>query len=87
MDEHNDYVRQVTPPAKFHMMELRDGWRPLCEMLNLDVPDEPFPRANDAEAVEGLAGQILVEAGSRWGIILAIVGLVGYAGWLAVNMK
>ena len=62
MDEHNAYVKSVTPPERFHMMELSEGWAPLCKILNKPVPDEPFPRANDAEAVEGVNADILKEA-------------------------
>ncbi len=25
-----------------------DGWEPICELLELPVPDEPFPRVNDS---------------------------------------
>lgn len=83
MDEHNEYVKQVTPPAQFHMMALSDGWAPLCDVLKLPVPDEPFPRANDAEAVEGLNKEILKEAGSRWAGIVAVTGgLVYGVSWL-----
>lgn len=78
MDEHNAHVEAATPPANFHSMELSEGWAPLCEMLGVPVPDEPFPRANDAEAVDGLAAQILKEAGLIWGGIFAVAGVVGY---------
>ncbi|PGH36047.1 hypothetical protein GX50_01059 [[Emmonsia] crescens] len=71
MDEHNEYVKELTPPSKFYMVELNEGWASLCRILKTPIPDELFPRANDAEAVEGLAGQILVEAGSRWAGIFA----------------
>lgn len=81
MDEHNEYVEEVTPPAKFHMMDLSEGWAPLCKLLDVPIPDEPFPRKNDAEAVDGLAGQILKEAGVRWGGIFAVAGALGYGGW------
>jgi hypothetical protein len=33
MDEHNEYVREVTPPEKFSMMELSEGWGLLCKIL------------------------------------------------------
>jgi hypothetical protein len=54
---------------------------PFVQDPGTSIPDEPFPRANDAEAVEGLAGQILLEAGSRWAGISAVVGVVGYGVW------
>jgi hypothetical protein len=81
MEEHNEYVKEVTPSERFHMMDLSEGWAPLCKILGTRIPDEPFPRANDAEAVEGLAGQIFVEAGSRWSGIFAVTGAVGYGTW------
>lgn len=81
MDEHNAYVQSVTPPNQFHMMELSEGWAPLCRILGVSTPNAPFPRANDAEAVEGLASQILIEAGKRWLGSLAVVGGLGYSVW------
>ncbi|KAF2733204.1 hypothetical protein EJ04DRAFT_396055, partial [Polyplosphaeria fusca] len=69
MDEHNAYAREVTPREKFHMMNLGEGWGPLCDILRKPVPSDPFPRANDAEAVEGLTSQILLDAGWRWAAI------------------
>ncbi len=29
-----------------------DGWEPLCAFLGKDVPDVPFPRANEREFSE-----------------------------------
>ncbi|KAL0571954.1 hypothetical protein V5O48_010006 [Marasmius crinis-equi] len=86
MDEHNEYVKEVTPPSNFHMMELSEGWAPLCKVLGKPIPDEPFPRANDAEAVQGLELQIFKEAGSRWLGIFAVAGAFGYGTvWLWKN--
>jgi hypothetical protein len=42
MDEHNEYVREVTPPEKFHMMELSEGWAPLCKILGQAFQTSPF---------------------------------------------
>lgn len=81
MEEHNEYVREVTPPTKFHIMDLSEGWAPLCKISGTPTPNEPFPRANDAEAVEGLALQIFVEAGIRWLGIFAVTSALGYGVW------
>ena len=81
MDEHNAHVKSVTPPRDYYTMELSEGWTPLCKMLGVPEPDEPFPRANDAEAVDGLASRILAEAAVIWGAILAGVGVVAYGTW------
>jgi hypothetical protein len=71
MEQHNDYVRSVTPKRKLVEMELNDGWSPLCKALDVEVPKEDFPRVNDADAVEGLEGQIFLEAAKIWGLIIA----------------
>jgi hypothetical protein len=78
MDEHNEFVQRVTPPGRFLLMELSQGWGPLCKILNTPVPDEPFPQLNDSEAVEGLQMTILKEAGVRWFAITAGIGALGY---------
>lgn len=31
------------------VFDYRDGWPPLCRFLDVDVPDEPFPRSNSRE--------------------------------------
>jgi hypothetical protein len=35
--------------------DVRDGWRPLCEFLDVRVPDLPFPRINRRDQL-GAAG-------------------------------
>ncbi|KAH7183335.1 uncharacterized protein B0J16DRAFT_373813 [Fusarium flagelliforme] len=81
LDEHNEYVRKVTPPDKFHIMKLSQGWDPLCNALKLPIPDRPFPRVNDADAVKGLELQILKEAGIRWFLILGLPIIMTVAMW------
>jgi hypothetical protein len=81
MDEHNARIERITPAARFHTMELSEGWAPLCKALGKPIPDEPFPRVNDAEAVGNLAGQILQEVGLIWALIILTAGLVGWGGY------
>lgn len=81
MREHNEYVKEVTPPAQFYLMELSEGWVPLCKFLGTRIPDEPFPRVNDAKAVEGLEIQILKEAAWRWAVVFAVAGAILYSLW------
>ena len=30
---------------------MKQGWEPLCKFLNVPIPDCPFPRVNDTEAM------------------------------------
>ena len=45
--EHNDWIRSLVPKEK--LLELRlgqYGWEPLCEYLNVDIPEADYPRTN-----------------------------------------
>jgi hypothetical protein len=44
--EHNERVRAVIPRDKLLVINVKQGWKPLCEFLGVEVPDVPFPRAN-----------------------------------------
>lgn len=73
LDRYNDWVSRVVPEEKIVWMEMKDEWGPLCKMLDKPKPDLPFPRANDAEAAEGLIREKVKKATFIWsGIIGAI---------------
>ena len=40
------------------VFEVSDGWQPLCDFLELPVPNEPFPRSNDQDAFIELFGNL-----------------------------
>ena len=82
---HNQWVKDHTPPDKFFEVELKDGWAPLCRILNKPIPDGPFPRANDADAVAELSRSIFVRTLLAWCGIFTATGLVGYVGWRALS--
>ena len=43
---HNAMVKQVIPPERLLVYNVREGWYPLCQALGVSVPDAPFPRVN-----------------------------------------
>ncbi|MGK5552505.1 sulfotransferase family protein [Actinomadura kijaniata] len=47
---HLERVRETVPADRLLVYDVREGWEPLCAFLGVPVPDEPFPRSNDAEA-------------------------------------
>lgn len=50
-------VRKAVPRERLMKYELGTGWEPLCEFLGKEVPDLPFPRANERKAhSEGTLG-------------------------------
>lgn len=48
MERYNDEVRHSVPAERLLVWAPADGWDPLCEFLEVPVPDAPFPRVNDA---------------------------------------
>jgi len=44
---HNEAVQREIPAEKLLVFDMADGWAPLCEFLDLPVPDEPFPHVDE----------------------------------------
>ncbi len=55
-ERHNDDVRRTAPPDRLLEWEIGAGWEPICDVLGLPVPDEPFPHANTTEEFRTRAG-------------------------------
>ena len=49
--EHNERVQAVIPKEKLLIFNVKQGWKPLCEFLRCEIPDEEFPRVNVAGAL------------------------------------
>jgi Sulfotransferase domain len=47
MNRHNEEVQRAIPAERLLVWSVTDGWDPLCEFLELPVPQEPFPHVND----------------------------------------
>ncbi|GME27573.1 hypothetical protein GTA08_BOTSDO03742 [Neofusicoccum parvum] len=82
--EHNEMIRQLVPPEKLLVYNLKEGWEPLCGFLGEEVPEGPFPRVNDMEAFrqnaefgEKMFRMLAVVNGLK---LLATVGAVAAAG-------
>lgn len=45
--EHNERVKFSVPCKKLLVLNVNDGWQPLCEFLGRSIPDKPFPHKND----------------------------------------
>jgi hypothetical protein len=53
MVAHHERVKRDVPPERLLVWEVGEGWEPLCAFLEVPVPDEPFPHANDRETFLG----------------------------------
>lgn len=46
-------VRAALPPERLLVLELGDGWAPLCAHLGVPIPAVPYPRRNAASEFSG----------------------------------
>ena len=49
MLRHHDEVKSAVPAERLLVWDVKQGWEPLCEFLEVDVPDGPLPHANDRD--------------------------------------
>lgn len=45
-EDHNAQVRKAIPKDRLIDWQIGDDWAPLCEALQVPVPNKPFPRTN-----------------------------------------
>ena len=46
--ELHEEVRQIVPEDRLLEFQLKQGWAPLCNFLEKDVPEKPFPHVNES---------------------------------------
>lgn len=49
-ERHNEEVKRCIPDERLLVYDVKQGWQPLCEFLDVPVPEEPFPHVNEREA-------------------------------------
>lgn len=74
LEAHHERVRSIVPQEQLLEMKLSDGWSPLCQFLDVPVPDEPLPRVNDAKAADQYANKVILNALGVWLGIFSAVG-------------
>jgi hypothetical protein len=67
MERWNDEVTTTVPAERLLVWHPKDGWEPLCEFLDVTVPDEPVPNVNDTEAFkQGIIGGAVQSVQQWW---------------------
>jgi Sulfotransferase domain len=83
--EHNREVEESVSVERLLVFDVKQGWEPLCEFLEVPVPaGQPFPHVNDAESfrkrIQERLAQSLVHL--AWPLIAGLGGLVALV-WIA----
>ncbi len=50
-NDHIAEVKRVVPPERLLVYRVKDGWEPLCEFLDVPIPQTPFPHVNSKKDV------------------------------------
>ena len=75
---HNEAVRRHVPPERLLVFDVRQGWAPLCEFLDVGVPDRPFPYLNEAQAMRRrLLGLLALSAAAP--VLAVVMGIAAMA--------
>ncbi len=53
---HNEAVKSEVPADRLLVYDVKQGWEPLCEFLDVPVPDSPMPHLNDADSFRAMVG-------------------------------
>ncbi len=55
-NEHNEAVKSRVPADRLVVHEVKEGWKPLADMLGVPEPETEFPRLNDKAAFREMVG-------------------------------
>lgn len=67
MTRWNDEVKATVPADRLIIWTPQDGWEPLCEALDVPVPDEPLPHAFDTATFKAaITGGAVAAVSSYW---------------------
>jgi hypothetical protein len=67
MENWNETVKRTVPAERLLAWYPSDGWEPLCDFLEVDIPTEPVPHVNDTAAFnEGIVGGALGAVNEWW---------------------
>src|ERR1700722_5912179 len=65
-DRYNDEVRATVPADRLLVWSYTDGWEPLCEFLEVPVPQAPLPRVNDSAMFNSRIVDAALETLNEW---------------------
>ncbi|KAF2727452.1 hypothetical protein EJ04DRAFT_517238 [Polyplosphaeria fusca] len=84
-DRHIAWLKKVVPEDQLVFFDVRDGWGPLCQALNVKVPDVPFPRINDAKAMDEFANKQMMDGLKAWAKILGVATALGGVFYVSMS--
>ena len=85
-EAHAEYVRRIVPPDQLFYFDVKQGWGPLCRILDVPVPDERFPHIFPRSWLHQGKAKSLAKLKRRFVLLVGGVGLVmGIAGYAVLG--
>jgi hypothetical protein len=81
---HEEYLRKVVPPGKLFWYDVKTGWEPLCRILDVPVPDVPFPHNNSKTEAQKTHDELVAVGVFAWAVV--VVGAVAGV-WALLRLK
>ena len=73
-----EHVKQTVPKEKLLIFNVKEGWKPLCEFLDVPIPDTPMPRVNDTAEFHARFRMIGLGLSAIVGLWYSLVGFGTY---------
>jgi hypothetical protein len=86
-DEYNRDIIANCPKEKLLVFEVTQGWKPLCQFLDVPVPKEPFPHVNDTKSFQAFVTTRERSGYLAFGGVIAGTALVAWAGSAYLRRK
>lgn len=85
-------VREMVPPEQLYEFQIGEGWDGLCEFLEVEKPDTPYPQVNEATAFKDrndLRFKMALQRGAprMAGAVITVVAITSWAAWFWMKKK
>jgi hypothetical protein len=88
-EEWTEHIKKVIPKEHLLIFNVKEGWKPLCEFLDLPIPTEPFPNVNDTQSFKRnlsfVSRYVALAKGIAYGVRIGVWGGIGYLAWRAAT--
>lgn len=81
LQAHEDHLRDVVPPEQLFWYEVKQGWEPLCKILDVPVPDRPFPHNNSKADARKTYNDLVIAGCLAWSVVLGVLGGMYWLVW------
>lgn len=65
-NQHIEAVKAAIPAERLLVIEIKEGWGPICNFLGQETPDTPFPHTNDTAEFKKLISRLKIVEMIPW---------------------